>query len=583
MRVQGASSGSGQQPPHMLQQADGSMQAVPRIVIRSAAAPAAPHGSSIAPEPQHSPNSQQYPVVLNSRVVRESTSEPPPSHAAPPNSYAHWVPAHQQREQLPRAQYGMHRYQQQQQPVAHAQQAQAYVQQPPGAHVVHAQQQQQQQQPQQLLYASRQPLQPQLPQQPLQQLPQQLPPHQQGQTQEPQPRPGSFQELLSAPVLSEEYNSVPATHDPAPGLVPEPATRTHQAQPLPAAQPAAIYSSQVLLRQPAGNDGSVADTAQFALRNPGNPGLDTVPTSQHMQVQQSGNAIQHHLRLAASSQMLMQTSSAMYPPVQYPQSAGAYPALPKTSTGPLQGHPYHGYYPNQPAGAATGAQQPQQQQQQAFQSYPQARVRTANLPLQSAMHDNPPVQATPLADPRNLHHRPIVSAALALPGHPQMARVQIGNVTYDPPQMVDLRHAPVSPTAASYQTSAGNSQYPGHAGRHGVSQGLDCNPQQTSASLQHSHPVQTAPASNPPGVYHQSQHRADVEGRAHGAGGVPWGSLQGVIPGPAYVAVRQANSRPAGSAGPSANESGELHPCTQVCMHSNNLDCRFANYQTFLL
>ena len=540
------------QGSHMLQQADGSMQAVPRIVIRTNPSAASPS----APEPlQHSPPSQQYPVVLNSRVVRESTPEPPPVDGSS-SSYAQWgAPEQQHQHQLPHPQYGMHQYQQQQQQqyqsTAHAQQPQAHTQAyMPNASHTHApqaqHQQQHQQQPQHLRYAS---------QQPLHQLPQQ----QQGQSR---PGPRSFQELLSASVLCEEYSTASVTHHPASqhtaAAAAAAATRTQQTHQSPSAQPAAIYSSQVV-RHPRTSTGSAVDTTQLSH----NSGMGAMPTSQHMLLQQTANPSQRQHQQqqqvngvhpytmpdrASPSQLLMQTSSAMYPPIQYPQAVGAFPVLPKTASGTLPGHPYHGYCTSQAAGAATTAQQPQQlmthqQQQQVFQPYLQAQAGPANQALDNSMHGQAPGQVSNLADPRD--------------AHPQMARVQIGGVMYEPLRMPDQPAKPASLAAAAYQDSSGSHFYPSHASFHNGSQQADRNPQQPSAPTKfaHGHPGQTSPVIHTQDVGYASQHRADARMSAQGPGRVPWGSVQGVIPGPAYMPVREAGgSSPTCSAGRSASQ-----------------------------
>ena len=580
-----------------MRQADGSMQAVPRIIIRTTTPPA----TSAAPAPlQHSPPSQQggYPVVLNSRVVRESTPDPS-TCAGPPPSYAHWAEQQQQQQQhqhqYPHSQYGMHQYQEQQpQSSARTQQTQgqtqAYMQQTSHARVSLAQHQHQP--PQQLQYA-------------LQQLPQQ------GQKL---PRPGSFQELLSAPLVPEPYTGVPANHDPASRLTAAAASRTKRTQQAPFEQPAAAYASQGARQPPS----AAADTAQLA-QNPGaakgpgiaqtpgmaqNPGMATIAASQHMFLQQHGDASQrpqqqqqqqqHSLGALpyamsdrpSSSQLLMQTSSAMYPPIQYPQAVGAFPMLPKTSTGSLSpGHPYHGYHTCQAAGSVTGPlqlqqqpqllthqQQPQQQQKQQqrqlFQPYLQPQPGlpdhlSMQMPMQSAVHQYQQQQQQQSA----VHEGAATpTAGFASPEHRQMAQVQIGSVTYDPPQRLGQPPESTPISLAAFQARPGDQFYPSHLRSfHHGSQQSDRVPQQPPPPSQHAHPAQNSSVSHTPDMSYPSQRGAGAAiTRGEGSGGVPWGSLQGVVPGPTYAPMGQAGGpSPAGSAGGSANQqqmSGLLLP-----------------------
>ena len=571
--LQGISPGSGQ-APQLLRQADGSMQAVPRIIIRTTMPPA----TSAAPAPlQHSPPSQQgdHPVVLNSRVVRDSIPDTPTS-AGPPPSYAHWAEQqHQQRH--PQPQYGMHQYQEQQPPsIAHAQQGQgqiqAYMQQASHAYVSLAQHQHQP--PQQLQYA-----------------PQQLP--QQGQGQQ-LPRPGSFQELLSAPLVPEPSTGVPATHGPASRLTAAAATRTKRMQQGQMA-PAAAYASQVVRQPPS----LAVDAAQLA-QNPGlaqTSGMPTIATSQHMFLQQNGDASQRHqqqqqhlvgaspyamMDRPSSSQLLLQTSSAMYPPIQYPQAVGAIPVLPNTSTGPISlGHPYHGYHTSQAARSVTGPlqlqqqpqllthqQQPQQQQQQErqlFQPYAQAQPGLVDhlpmqMPMQSAVHQYQQQQQSAVH-----HNAATPTTGFASPAHHQMAQVQIGGVTYDPPQRLGQppNSTPVSLTA--FQARPGDQFHPSDfSSFHSGSQQSDRAPQQPAPPSQHARPAQNSSVTHTQGMSYPSQHGAGAAtARGEGSGGVPWGSLQGVVPGPTYAPMGQAGApSPAGSAGGSANQqqmSGLLH------------------------
>ena len=573
--LQGSSPSAGP-ASQLLRQADGSMQAVPRIIIRTTTPPT----TLAAPTPlQHSPPSQQagYPVVLNSRVVRDPTPDPPTS-AGLPHSYAHWAAPEQQQQRQhrrPHSQYGMHQYQEQQPPST------AHAQQPLGQspHVSLAQHQPEP--PQQLQYVA---------QQPLQQLPQQ------GQLQGQQlPRPGSFQELLSAPLLPSS-----AIHEPASRHTPAAATRAKPAPQAPLAQPAAVYASQVVGQPPS----TAVDTAQLAL----NPGLVTMAPSQHMFLQQRGNPSLHqqqqqqqqqHHQLGASpyaatdetssSQLRMQTSSAMYPPIQYPQPVGAFPVLPKTSTGPVgPGHPYHGYHASQAAGSVTPPlqleqqpqllthqqqphhqQQQQQQQQHAFQPYLQAQPGLGSLPTQSAGHQYQQQQQQ-----SGMHHGATAPAAgFASPAHQQMAQVRIGNVTYDPPQRLGQPPGPTSNPLAALQAQPGVQFYPSQliSFQYG-SQHSDHISQQSHPPSLHAHGAQNPSVTDTRDMCYPSQHGADAAtARGKGSGGVPWGSVQGGVPDPAYAPTEQARGpSPAGSAGGSANQqqmSGLLLLLLQVYRH----------------
>ena len=532
---------------HLLRQADGSTQAVPRIIIRTTTPPS----TSTAPAPlQHSPPSQQggYPAVLSSRVVRDSTTDPPTS-AGLPHSFAHWAAPEQQQQRHTLSQYGMHQYQEQQpRSTGHALQP---LGQAPHAHVSLAQHQRQP--PQQLQYVPQQ---------------EQL----QGQQL---PRPGSFQELLSTPLVPEQYSGAPATHDAASRHTPAAATGTQQQASF--AQPAAVYASQVL-RQPSS---SAVDTGQLA-QNPGmahNPGMANISNSNHMFLQQRGDIgqQQQQQQLGAlpyavndrplSSQLLMQTSSAMYPPIQYPQAVGAFPVLPKTSAGPMSpGHPYHGYHTSQAAGSVTGPlqleQQPQllthqqqshqqqQQQQHLFQPFPQAQPELASLPRQSALHQQQQQQSA-------VHHRAMAPAAgFASPARQQMAQVCINGVTYDPPQRLG-QPPPASNPLAAFPARPEGHFFPSHLSSfHHSSQQSDESPQQSLPPSQHGHPARNPSVTDPRDMCYPPQHGADVAtARGGSSGGLPWGSVQGLVPGPTYSRMEQVGGpSPAGSAGDSANQ-----------------------------
>ena len=586
MLLQGPSPGAGQ-ASHLLHQADGSIQAVPRIIIRTSA-PADPPVAL-----NHSPPSQQggYPVVLNSRVVREPLPDPP-TRASP---YAHWtapdIQQQQQLQQYPQAQHGMHQYkaEQQSRSIAHAQQAPgatpAYMQQAPNAHP--SQVQQHHQPPNgQLQYA---------PQQLSGQLPGQLP--QQGHHY--LPRPGSFQELLSAPLLPEQYNAASpsaSSHHSTASVSHSAAQRAQRAQQAQRTQPAAaaVYANQVLRQPPA----SAADTHTAQT---GNPGVATMATSQHMFLSHHSHANQHQQqqRLLGSTPYAMadrsfstplhlQTSSAMYPPIQYPQAVGAIPLLPKVLTdhpvGP--GHPYHAYQTSPAAGGlVTQPQQlqqqltqQQQQQQQLFQYAQQHHHHHARLPLQNTLHNQQlGGQVNNLSDRLTnplSQHQATVAAATANAGSasPAQRQGQADSMTYNPPaQRHDQTPSPTSMAAVAYQ-AVGSGGEKGHLydlshagsflgsfpGSSHQSDGISQRP--SRASSQHGHAGQNPSVTNPQDMYYSSQHRADAAKGAKGSG-----LVVGVVPGPPYAPVGQAGGpSPAGSADGSANQqdmSGLLFFC----------------------
>ncbi|KAL0026802.1 hypothetical protein WJX77_002226 [Trebouxia sp. C0004] len=377
---------------------DGSMQSVPRIVIRISAPMAQPE----QPKQGSPPRPSQQPVVLNSRVVQESGTAAPES--APVGGYAHayalyhvpqqhqarQVPQQHQQEQ-PHAQgpYGMHQYQQAAQ---HHQQHSAPYQ--VRRNAISAQQQSvPHYQTQQLPQQSQQ----QLPQQQQQKLPQQV-----QQEQQRIPRPGSFQELLSAPVLPERYNSAPLSQDPpgpAPSLAPVQQQQQQQMTQGPAVQSSSVHSGQVLRGPFATSQGIGPEQLQYSYAPTHVPRAQQMtpaqtdtgqPQSIHAyrrQQQQQQMAAPQHVAMGAlpssSSQYLpSQTSSSMYPPMQFPAQHAAGGSQPMQM---LYGHPYHGQ-----SSQGMGQQRfPLQQQQQLPQQLPPEQQQAhpqAQQPRQQGQH-----------------------------------------------------------------------------------------------------------------------------------------------------------------------------------------------------
>ena len=332
------------------------MQSVPRIVIRTSAPTTQPDQPKHGSPPQ--PPSQQ-PVVLNSRVVQDSGAATPES--APPGGYAHayapyplpqqhqarQLPQQQQQQQQQHAQgpYGMHQYQQAAQ---HHQQQPAQYQ--VRSNAISAQQQsvphyQSQQLPQQLQQQQEQ-----------QQQQQKLPQVQQ--EQQCVPRPGSFQELLSAPVLPERYNSASLPQDhpsPAPSLAPvqQQQQQQHMTQ-VSAAQATSVYSGQVVHGPVLTSQGTGSEQLQYSYAPTHVPRAQQMTPAQtdagqpqsihaYRQQQQQMAGPQHMVMGAlpsSSAQYLAsQTSSSMYPPMQFPAHHGTGGSQPIQM---LYGHPYHG-------------------------------------------------------------------------------------------------------------------------------------------------------------------------------------------------------------------------------------------------
>ena len=558
------------QPPQLLQNADGSMQAVPRIVIRTS-----PAGEPAKP----SPPGHHHPVVLNSRVVRESTpaAQEPYSAGPSPLNHTHWtgtqqqpLQQHHQPQHLP--QYGMHQYQQQasvnpqQQPQL---QAQAYQQQPtPQADAASPQQQSQQ-----LHYSS---------QQPRQQLPQQQ--HQQ--VQQP-PRPGSFQELLSAPVLPELCNSGPVAHDLA---TQPPPTRAQTPQ------PTAIYSGQVVHR-PVASSGSALDTRQL----PCSFGSGPIPSSGHVVPQKTGSAQQQQSQQqqgqfaaaqpytlsqpASCSQHRIHTSSAMYPPIQYTQSAGAYPVLPKTATGPLPGHPYHGLQANQSARADTGPLQAPQQQapspsqqaapppqqlhphgqqhhpQQLYHTYPQVQSGHPNQVSMQGHVSHQPGRASNVGNALDSHQGHVGSGGFLTP---HMAPVQIGGVIYEPPQLLQ-QHASreVPGSSASSHPAGPKGMHPTQDSFLMASQQASSGHQQASVQTHRGQLSHSFAVGSTQGMYQSPQPQAMAQtGGCMGSGGAHWGSEQGVNSGPAFTPVHPVGE----SMGKAGYSPGQQQPSGESCL-----------------
>jgi len=378
---------------------DGSMQSVPRIVIRTSPPVTQPEQPKQAPPPQ----SSQQPVVLNSRVVQDSGIAAPKS--APPGGYAHaYAPyplpqqhqaqqqTQQQQQQQQHAQgpYGMHQYQLAALQAQHHQQHSAPYQ--VHSNAISAQQQsvphyQSQQLPQQL--------QQQLPQQQQQKLPQQV----QQEQQQRMPRPGSFQELLSAPVLPERYNSTPLSQDhigPAPSLAPVQQQQQQQMMQVPAVQATSVYSGQVVHGPVVISQGIGSEQVQYSYAPTHVPrAQQTTPartdtgqpqsTHAYRQQQQQQMAAPQHVAMgglpSSSAQYLSgQTSSSLYPSMQFPAQHAAGGSQPMQM---LYGHHYHGQSSQGMGQQMFPLQQqlPQQLPPEQQQAHPQGQQ-----PLQQGQH-----------------------------------------------------------------------------------------------------------------------------------------------------------------------------------------------------
>ena len=571
--------------------ADGSTQAVPRIVIRTST-PSAQQSAAEQPK-QGSPPQSQQPVVLNSRVVQEPGTAAPEAH--PHSGYAstyapYAVPqhAHQQHTQQPQHQqhpqaYGMHQYQQAQQP-QHQQR-----------HVVSYQQVQNSAFPAQQQSA---------PRYQAQQHQQSMPRYQAQQQQQDQPqrmpRPGSFQELLSAPVLPEQYNSAPLPQEHnaelhAPALSQQQQQtkqqqQQHQQAQQPAVQSTAIYSGQVVHGAVATRHATGTAQGQYSyapITAPGPQQMAPVNTGQPLSIhayrqqqQQHQQQQQQQLQMAPSQHMVvhgtpsssdqysaLQTSSPMYPSMQFPAQ---HASMQSSGTGgfrPMQaayGHPYHGQSSQAMDHQVYGQQQQQhshhrqgQQQgpppQQGQQYYAQGSLVT-------------PAQQTP-AHSYAVTHQPDANAQAVFRASsgfpiPPVAQSQAADEAYnDPAHVLEQRSRSDSSSQASAYQQAPNgtasAQFPSHAAflpthqhpGHGSQQGAAAN----TAQGQH----QAAPTAGfqPQGGVTQPQHSAQagyqLQQPAHSQAGSQQslgssGSVWKGTPGPAFHpgAVQAVGSGP---------------------------------------
>jgi len=252
----------------------------------------------------------------------------------------------------------------------------------------------------------------QLPQQSQQQLPQQqqqqqqkLPQQAQQEQQQRMPRPGSFQELLSAPVLPERYNSAPLPHDhpsPAPSLAPVQQQQQQQQQQMtqvPAAQATSVYSGQVVHGPVLTSQGLGSEQLQYsyapthvpraqqmtpARTESGQPQSIHAYRQQQQQQQQQQMTAPQHVAMgghpSSSAQYLpSQTSSSMYPPMQFPAQHAAGGSQPMQM---LYGHPYHGQSSQGMGQQMFPLQQQQQQLPQQLQPEQQQVHLQGQQPLQ---------------------------------------------------------------------------------------------------------------------------------------------------------------------------------------------------------
>ena len=547
------------------------MQSVPRIVIRTSTPMTQPEQPKQNPPPQ--PPSQQ-PVVLNSRVVQDSGAATP----EPPGGYAHaYTPyplpqqhqAQQLPQQLPQQQqhaqgpYGMHQYQQAAQ---HHQQQPAPYQGHSSAISSHQQSVPHYQLPtQQLPQQSQQQLPQQQQQQQQQKLPQQV---QQEQQQQRMPRPGSFQELLSAPVLPERYNSAPLPHDhpsSAPSLAPvQQQQQQQQMTQVPAAQATSMYSGQVVHGPVLTSQGIGSEQLQYSYAPTHVPRAQQMtpartdagqPQSIHAyrQQQQQQMAGPQHVGMgglpSSSAQYPpSQTSSCMYPPMQFPAQHGAGGSQPMQM---LYGHPYHGQS-SQGMGQQMFPLQQQQQLPLQLQSQQQPVHPQGQQPLQQGQqpYAHGPVMNAP--DPSA--HAAFRSSSGFLIPPPVGQLFQSADGPYSSAvQSLDQRSHSFSSQSGSYQSghtshesAAANAAQSQHQAvpSVGIHQRQEQPKQQQNFASQPQHSFQA--------VYQHQQQQQQLPASTQ-AGGVlsqsPGGLVWRGIPGPAPGAPVPAGSGPMMCAG----------------------------------
>ena len=306
------------------------------------------------------------------------------------------------------------------------------------------------------------------------------------------PCPGSFQELLSAPVLPERYNSAPLSQDhpsSAPSLAPV-QQQQQQMKQVPAAQATSMYSGQVVHGPVLTSQGIGSEQLQYSYApthvprtqqmtpvqtDAGQPQSIHAYRQQQQQRQQQQMAAPQHVVMGAlpssSAQYLSsQTSSSMYPPMQFPaQHAGGSQPMQM-----LYGHPYHGQ-----SSQAMSEQMFPLLQQLPQQLHPEQQLvhHQGQKPLQQGQH--------PYA------HRSVMNASLQqthAPDPPAQAAFQSSSGFLIPPPVGHLFHSADGPYSSPVQTLDRTS--------HSVSS--------QSGSYQSGHTSQESAAANAA----QSQHQA---------------------------------------------------------------------------
>ena len=593
--VQGIASGAVAQ----VLNADGSTRAVPRIVIRTST-PSAQQSAAEQPK-QGSPPQSQQPVVLNSRVVQEPGTAAPESHphvgyastyapyAVPQHPQQH--PRQPQQQQHPQA-YGMHQYQQAQQPQHQQRHAVSYQQVQNSAFP--AQQQS-------------------TPRYQAQQQQQSTPRYQAQQQQQDQPqrmpRPGSFQALLSAPVLPEHYNSAPLPQEHsadlhAPALSQQQQQRQQQQTQRqqqqqtqqPAVQSTAIYSGQVVHGAVATSNATGTAQAQYSYAPIPAPGPQQMaplntgqPLSIHAYRQQQQQHQQQHqqqLQMAPSQHMVvhgtpsssdqysaLQTSSPMYPSMQFPAQHASGQSSNTGGFQPMQaayGHPYHGQSSQAMDHQSYGQQQQQQQQQQQHSHHRQGQQQ-GPPPQQGQQYyaqgsNVTPAQETP-AHGYAIAHQPDANAQAVFRASsgfpiPPVAQFQAADDAHnDPAHMLEQRsRSESSSQSGAYQQApngTASAQFPSHAAFLPIHQHPGHSPQQGAAAntAQGQHQAASNAGFQPQGGVTQPQHQSQagyqLQQPAHSQAGSQQslgssGSVWKGTPGPAFHpgAVQAVGSGP---------------------------------------